>query len=86
LTIERGREDVTDPQGHTKNRFYISRKKKIRFFVEDDPEKASKLGYLCDIVFLLDQPYNKDVDYSFPNNVIRVKTWDEIYRQVRKNS
>jgi hypothetical protein len=82
LTIERGSEDVVDPQGHFKNRFYISRKKKIRFFVEDDPEKACKLAYICDIVFLIDHPYNKDE--IFPSNVIRIKSWDDAYRQIRK--
>ncbi len=82
LTIERGSEDVVDPQGHFKNRFYISRKKKIRFFVEDDPEKACKLAYICDVVFLIEHPYNENE--SFPSNVIRIKSWDELYRQVRK--
>lgn len=100
LTIEQGNEDVSDPQGHFRNRFYISRKKRIRFFVEDDSEKASKLAYICDIVFLLEQPYNresrdeclecekecKQVKKHMPNNVIRVKSWDEIYRHIRRLS
>jgi uncharacterized HAD superfamily protein len=82
ITIERGSEDVSDPQGHFRNRFYVSRKKKIRFFVEDDHEKASKLAYICDIVFLIEQPYNESE--KIPTNVIRVGSWDEIYRQIRK--
>jgi len=82
LTIERGSEDVVDPQGHFKNRFYIGRKKKIRFFIEDDPEKACKLAYICDIVFLIEHPYNKNE--SVPSNVVRIKSWEELYRQVRK--
>ena len=82
ITIEKGSEFVADPQGHFKNRFYISRKKKIRFFVEDDAEKANKLAYICDIVFLVRQPYNKY--QKLPNNVVRVGSWDELYRQVRK--
>lgn len=84
LTIERGSEDVSDPQGHFRNRFYISRKKKLRFFVEDDHEKASKLAYICDLVFLMEHPYN--VDKELPDNVIRVKSWDEIYYYIRRLS
>jgi len=85
LTIEQGNEDVADPQGHFHNRFYIARQKKLRFFVEDDLEKAIKLAYICDIVFLLDQPYNQSRN-EIPSNIIPVKSWDEIYREVRKLS
>ena len=84
LTIERGSEDVSDPQGHFRNRFYISRKKKLRFFVEDDHRKASKLAYICDLVFLMDHPYNIHKELS--DNVIRVKSWDEIYYHIRRLS
>jgi len=58
--IEQGHEDVADPQGRFRNRFYVARKKGIRFFVEDDLEKAIKLAYICDVVFLLDHPYNRN--------------------------
>jgi len=84
LIIERGSEDVSDPQGEFRNRFYISRKQKLRFFAEDDAEKASKLAYICDIVFLLKQPYNEDKD--IPGNVVRVNTWEDIYKWIRKIS
>lgn len=97
LTIEQGNEDVADPQGHFRNRFYIARQKQIRFFVEDVLEKAIKLAYICDVVFLLDHPYNRNSPQkclacereckqnkrNVPNNVIRVKSWDEIYRHIR---
>jgi uncharacterized HAD superfamily protein len=97
LTIERGNEDVADPQGHFRNRFYIARKKRIKFFVEDDLEKAIKLAYICDVVFLLDHPYNRNstdkcvecqrdckIDKrNVPDNIRRVKSWDEIYRLIR---
>ena len=97
LTIERGNEHVADPQGHFRNRFYIARKKLIRFFVEDDLEKAIKLAYICDVVFLLDHPYNRnsaercvhcELDCKFeerdiPDNVKRMKSWDDIYKCVR---
>lgn len=100
LTIEQGNENVADPQGHFRNRFYIARKKKFRFFVEDDLEKAIKLGYICDAVLLLDHPYNrtsmercincerdcKQDEKQVPSNVIRVKSWDDIYRLIRRLS
>jgi uncharacterized HAD superfamily protein len=100
LTIEQGNEDVADPQGHFHNRFYIARKKRIRFFVEDDLDKAIKLAYICDIVFLLDHPYNRNAQdkcqkcrgkckqerRSVPDNVKPVESWDEIYRYIRRVS
>lgn len=84
ITIEKGSEDASDPRGHFRNRFYISRKKKIKFFVEDDPEKAIKLAYICDVVFLMEQSYN--INEKLPNNVVRVCNWDDVYRQARKYS
>ncbi len=56
--IEKGNEDTTDPRGLQKNRFQVSRRKKIRYFVEDDLEKAIKLAFICDVVFLINHPYN----------------------------
>jgi uncharacterized HAD superfamily protein len=85
LVIEKGHEDVADPRGHFKNRFQISRKKKIKFFVEDDLEKAIKLAYICDAVLLFDHPYNKE-EGEIPGNIIRVKSWNELYKTIRKLS
>ncbi len=84
LIREKGNEDVADPRGFFRNRFYISRKKKIRFFVEDVLEKAMKLAFICDIVFLIDQPYNQSFATELPGNIIRVKSWEEIYQNIRK--
>ncbi len=84
LTVERGSEDVSDPRGQFRNRFYISRQKTIRFFVEDDPEKANKLSYICDVVFLYDQPYNSGK--ALPSNVVRVKSWHEVYQLIKRFS
>ncbi|MFZ7137849.1 MAG: hypothetical protein ACOWW1_05475 [archaeon] len=81
LTIEKGSEDISDPQGKFHNRFYISRKKNIRFFVEDVDEKAAKLAYICDVVFLMKHKYNNKI--NLPNNVVPVSSWDEIYKQIR---
>jgi len=80
LMVEKGSDEVSDPHAHINNRFYKSREMRIKLFVEDDARKATKLAYICDVVFLLDQPYNQGV---LPGNVIRVKSWDEIYRAVR---
>jgi uncharacterized HAD superfamily protein len=86
LIIEKGSEHSADPRGKFRNRFYISRKKSIRFFMEDDLEKARKLAFICEVVFLIDQPYNQCQPVELPKNIIRVKSWDEIYKSVRKFS
>lgn len=66
-----------------KNRFQDTSRKGYRFFIEDTPENAIKLSSLCDYVFMFDEPYNKEENYLFPKNVIRVKSWDEIYRYLK---
>lgn len=68
------------------NRFYEARKRQIRFFVEDNPENANKLAPICDVVFLLDHPYNRDDENSNLSNVLRVFSWDEIYKKIRSLS
>jgi uncharacterized HAD superfamily protein len=82
LIIEKGNENLSDPQGHVKNRFFESRKRRIKFFIEDDLEKAIKLAYICEVVFLVDQPYNQFMGEE-PHNLIRVKSWDEIFKKIR---
>ena len=86
LIVEKGSDDVSDPQAHYKNRFYESRKRKIRFFVEDILEKAEKLAYICDVVFLYDHPYNRNPKRELPSNIVRVKSWDDIYGEIRRLS
>jgi len=96
LIIEKGNDFSSDPRIVFRNRFYLARKKKIRFFVEDDLEKALKLSFICDVVFLISHPYNlPGADLSeeqnkmrkeLPSNIIRVKNWDEIYQCVRRLS
>jgi len=85
FVFEKGNDYSSDPRGKFNNRFYKARKNKIRFFVEDDLEKAIKLSYICDVVFLFDQPYNRTED-KIPSNIIRVESWDEIYKNIRKIS
>lgn len=83
LIIEKGSEEIQDPRSHIRNRFVKSREYRIKYFVEDDAEKAAKLAYICDVVFLLRHPYNEAAT-ELPGNVIGVNSWDEIYVQLRK--
>lgn len=67
-----------------RNRFYLSAKRKIEFFIEDEPEKARRLSHICRYVLLIDHPYNKeDKNNPYPYNVIRVNNWNEIPRIIR---
>lgn len=84
LMVEMGSEEVADPAAHIHNRFYASRILTIKYFIEDDLIKAEKLSYVCDIVFLIDQPYNQKS--KLPGNIIRVKNWGEILLQMRQLS
>lgn len=84
LMVEMGSEEVADPAANLHNRFYASRQKQIKYFIEDDLIKAEKLAYICDVIFLIDQPYNQKT--VLPGNVIRVKDWNEILLQMRQLS
>lgn len=84
LLVERGYDDMFEPEARLRNRFNLASQNHFRFFVEDDLEKATKLAYICDVVFLLDMPYNQSK--SLPSNVLRVSSWDEIYKSIRKLS
>jgi hypothetical protein len=92
LLVERGNENIAYAKGRYENRFNYAKRKKIRFFVEDDWVKALKLSYICDVVFLISHPYNQSaredsskhahgfVIGKLPANVIRVESWGEIKR------
>jgi len=82
LVIEGSNDYTSDPRAEFQNRFYYARKNKFRYFVEDDWEKAIKLSFICDVVFLYSQPYNAAIS-EMPSNVIRVNNWSEIYRYIR---
>jgi uncharacterized HAD superfamily protein len=94
FVLEKGNDNSSDPSGRVRNRFYYSREKQIRFFVEDDLEKAIKLSYVCDVVFLMSHPYNEpsnDLDKEtniertkLPDNIVRVINWAELYKYIRK--
>ena len=76
------------------NRFNISRKRKIRFFVESDILRAIKLSFICNVVFLLSSQSNSNSENNLrngnceqvkiPSNLIRVKSWDEILEQIER--
>ena len=82
--IEQGDIHRTDPEILTRNRYIISRSLQIRIFVEDDLSKARRLADICDVVFLLNHPYNQNCDGQLPRNLMRVDSWDEIYKYVRE--
>lgn len=92
LVIEKGHSHLSNRSARFINRFNISTRENIRFFVEDDLEKAVKMSYICDVVFLIDHPYNSDpetIERGFgqlPSNVIRVESWDQIQRAIRRLS
>lgn len=84
LIVERLNTDTTDELFFTINRFSVSKQKQIRIFVEDDLSKAKKLTDFCTIVFLIDHPYNRVDPDELPRNVLRVKSWPEIYEFVNR--
>lgn len=98
LTIEKGNSYISDSRRFfiyrnyklLLNRFQGVKRNDIRFFVEDRPENAIKLASITDFVFLYDQPYNqtksKTPKYRYPKNVIRVRSWNEIYRHIKELS
>jgi len=82
LKVEMGNTYLADPSSRASNRFQLSQRRQIRIFVDDDPAKVRKLANICDLVFLFDQPYNRQQG-ELPHNVQRVRSWDELYRYVR---
>lgn len=90
LTIEMGNPYITDTRFLNKmkkairnnNRFQGASLKGFKFFIDDTPENALKLSGLCDYVFLFDEPYNQNI--QLPKNIIRVKSWDEIYKNLKR--
>lgn len=58
-------------------RFDKAQVMKIKYFIEDDLEKAVKLCSICKAVFLIDYKYNQSI-YKTPYNLIRVKNISEV--------
>ena len=84
LVVEAGNIHTTEPRLLVRNRFVICERKRIRVFIEDDLFKAKNLAHICEVVFLLDHPYNQCDQSHLPNNVIRVKSWREVYEYIRE--
>jgi len=82
LVVEKGNVHTADPFVRTRNRFTLSERWEIRIFVEDDLFKALRLANVCEVVFLIDHPYNRTAD--LPRNVIRVSGWKDIYECIRQ--
>lgn len=55
---------------------------KFDYFIEDCPDNVIDLCNNVTKIFLIDHIYNRN--FELPNNVIRVKTWDEIYHSIIK--
>lgn len=84
ITIENGSEYTPNPKMWRKNRFQSARKRHYAFFVEDELTKAKHLAQFCDIVFLLNHPYNQSNDNGSAKNIIRVGDWKEIYQVLKE--
>lgn len=82
LTVERKSILKLDPRSKQKDRFVSSMNRGFFIFVEDDLAKAKNLADICDMVFLIDQPYNQSQG-PLPNNLKRVDSWRKIYEDVR---
>ena len=67
-----------------RNRFFHAKKRCIKYFIEDRLDHAKRLAETCDVVFLIDQPYNKTSD-KLPYNIFRVYNWDEIVSFIQMN-
>ena len=81
LIIEGGNTSTADARMLTRNRFRFAKENEFRAFVEDDLAKATKLSTICQVVFLIDHPYNQmQAPAVLPPNIVRVKTWRDIYR------
>lgn len=93
IFFEHGNDVVSYPRVHFNNRFNHSRKKTIKYFIEDDINKAIKLSFICDVIFLIEHPYNiehhglpatvNERRRNIPSNIIRVTNWQDIYEKIR---
>jgi uncharacterized HAD superfamily protein len=94
LLVEKGNENIVYSRGRFENRFNYAKRKRIKFFVEDDWVKAIKLSYICDLVFLIAHPYNQGADGDplkheneliigrLPANVLRIDSWSYLKKAI----
>jgi uncharacterized HAD superfamily protein len=83
LIVEGGNTSTADARMLVRNRYKLSKRHEFRAFVEDTLSNALKLSSICQVVFLLDHPYNQSAPGSLPSNVVRVQSWNEIYGWLR---
>ena len=67
-----------------RTRFFYARKFRLKYFIEDNAYNAEKLSHICEFVFLINHPYNENI--NCPYNVIRVNSWKEILEFVKKHN
>jgi uncharacterized HAD superfamily protein len=84
LTVETSTVHDSRRRTYTNDRFALAMREQLRFFVEDNPDNARRLANICDVVFLMSQPYNRSPIDPLPNNVKRVESWHEIYLLLRE--
>jgi uncharacterized HAD superfamily protein len=72
-------EDDTKPN---RNRFAEADAGAISIFIEDDLMNAKRLAVSCEKVLLLDAPYNQAPVATLPANVVRIKSWDELFDEL----
>jgi hypothetical protein len=94
LLVEKGNENIVYSRGRYENRFNYAKRKKIKFFVEDEWVKAIKLSYICDLVFLIAHPYNLGTEGNplrhenetiigrLPSNIMRVDSWSSLKKAI----
>jgi len=73
---------VTLKKSLYKNRFYLSKKMKIKYFIEDDLDKALVLSNICNKVFLINHKYNECK--VLPHNIVRIEKWSEIFDYLKR--
>ena len=66
-----------------RNRIRIAQKSKIKYFIEDDLDKALLLSNTCKAVFLFDYAYNRTI-VPLPFNVFRVTSWKQVFDLIKK--
>ena len=77
LVIERQSSHRHGP-GAAMDRYAYASKQRFWVFVEDNPMNACRLAANCEIVFLMDHPYNREGQAALPSNVVRVDSWNQI--------
>jgi uncharacterized HAD superfamily protein len=65
---------------NSKSKADICKKLNIDFLIEDGPKIALDCAKKGIKVFLMDKPWNKD--YEHHNNIIKVKNWEEIVKNL----